>query len=120
MDSKESGKMGWIERHEAHGSMWCSPGPYVEASMLKVLAKQVSDRFLPEALYDNMTFRGVEGVKEIERSVKSEVEVSAMSLGVRIKDERDSRGADLEEDGDGEDGEDYSETEDDEEVGGSS
>lgn len=53
--------------------------------MLKVLAKQVSDCFLPEALYGNMTFRGAE---DTERSVKPEVEKSAMSLGVRIKDER--------------------------------
>ena len=103
--------MGWIERHEALGSMWCSPGPYVEASMLKVLAKQVSDCFLPQALYDNMTFRAAE---ETEHSVKSEVKVSAMSLGVRIKDERDNREADLEGDSDGEDGEDYLETDDDE------
>lgn len=61
--------------------------------MLKVLAKQVSDCFLPEALYDNMTFRRAD---DTERSVESEVEVSAMSLGVRIKDERDDRGADFE------------------------
>lgn len=78
--------------------------------MLKVLAKQVSDCFLPEALYNNMTFRGVD---DTERSVKpEEEEVSAMSLGVRIKDERDDRGADFEGDSDGEDGEDYSETDD--------
>lgn len=64
-----------------------------------------------------MTFRGAE---ETERSVKSEVEVSAMSLGVRIKDERDNRGGDLEGDSDGEDGEDCLETDDDEEVGDSS
>ena len=69
--------------------------------MLKVLAKQVSDCFLPEALYENMAFRGGE---ETEHSVKSEVEVSAMSLGVRIKDERDKRGANLGEDSDGEEG----------------
>lgn len=68
--------------------------------MLKVLAKQVLDCFLPEALYENMTFRSGE---ETERSVKSEVEISAMSLGVRMKDDRDKREADLEEDNDGED-----------------
>lgn len=56
-----------------------------------------------------MTFRRAD---DTERSVKSEVEVSAMSLGVRIKDERDDRGADFEGDSDGEDGEDYSETDD--------
>ena len=63
-----------------------------------------------------MTFRGGE---ETEHSVKSEVEVSAMSLGVRIKDERDKRGVNLGEDSDGEEGraEDYLETDDDEEVG---
>lgn len=37
-----------------------------------------------------------------------------MSLGVRIKDERDNRRADLEGDSDGEDDEDYSETDDNE------
>ena len=63
-----------------------------------------------------MTFRGAE---ETERTVKSEAEVSVMSLGVRIKDERDNRRADLEGDSDGEDGEDYLETDDDEEVGDS-
>ena len=113
MDAKELGRTGWIERHEAHGTMWCSPGPYVDISMLKVLAKQVSDCFLPEALYENMTFRSGE---ETEHSVKSEVEVSAMSLGVRIKDDRDKREANLGEDSDGEDdgAEDYSESDDDE------
>lgn len=84
--------------------------------MLKILAKQVSDCVLPEALYENMTFRGGE---EPEDSVKSEAEVSAMSLGVRINDERDTRRANLGEEFDGEDGgaEDYSETDDDEEIG---
>lgn len=43
--------------------------------MLKVLAKQVSDCVLPEALYDNMTFRRAD---DTERSVESEVEVSAI------------------------------------------
>ena len=116
MDAKEMGRTGWIGRNEAHGTMWCSPGPYVEVSMFKVLAKQVSGCFLPEAFYENMTFRDGE---ETEHSVKSEVEVSAVSLGVRIKDERDKRGANLGEDSDGEDGraEDYLETDDDEEVG---
>lgn len=84
--------------------------------MLQVLAKQVSDGFLPEGLY-NMTFRGA---KNIERSVKLEVEVLAMLLGVRIKDERDNRGADFKGDNDEEDGIDYLETDNNEEVSGSS
>lgn len=77
--------------------------------MLKVLAKQLSDCFLLKALYDNMTFKGAE---ETERPVKSEMEASAMLLGVRTKVERDSIGADLEGNSDGEDGEEHLETDD--------
>lgn len=85
--------------------------------MLHVLAKQASDGFLPEGLYNNMTFRGA---KNAGHSVKSEVGVLAMLLGVGIKDERDNRGAGFKGDSDEEDGIDYLETDKNEEVSGSS
>lgn len=70
MGAKELGRIKCKENHKAHGTMLCSPGPYVVFTILKILAKQVSNCFLPEALYANMTFKSG---KKTEHSVKTEL-----------------------------------------------
>lgn len=87
------------------GTMWCSPGPYLRNSFLKVLARQVSDFFLPEALYAGATFD-----KEAEDSTRatSQEELLAMSLNLKLEAAREaatkrSREADESDDDDSED-----------------
>lgn len=85
--------------------MWCSPGPYLRNSFLKVLARQVSDFFLPEALYAGATFD-----KEAEDSTRatSQEELLTMSLNLKLEAAREaatkrSREADESDDDDSED-----------------
>lgn len=76
-----------MTKTEARGYMWCSPGPYLRKSMLRVLAKEVSDHYLPEVFFDKL-FTQADG--NSTRSADEE-KVLAMSLGIRMKDEEDSK-----------------------------
>lgn len=41
------GRRRWIDKHEAHGTMWCPPGTYLEGLDVKTfLPSKVSDCFL--------------------------------------------------------------------------
>lgn len=68
------------------GAMWATPGPYLRNSMLRVLARQISHNYYPEAalaaLADNTTFEKAEGCTT--RSAEDE-EILGLSLSVRVK-----------------------------------
>ena len=81
--TQESGSTKWAEKNPKWGTMWCSPGPYLRKSMLKSLARQVSDYWLPEALYSKTTFDDAD--EEPNRSADQE-KVLAMSLGLKLED----------------------------------
>lgn len=51
LTTQQSGNTQWVERSPGMGTMWCTPGSYLRHSMLRLLARQVSDHYLPEALY---------------------------------------------------------------------
>lgn len=88
LTAQELGLTDWVEKSEARGYMWCTPGPYLRKSMLRVLASEVSDNFLPEAFYTDNTF--TRATDNPARSSEEE-RVLAMSLGMRINDEERSR-----------------------------
>jgi hypothetical protein len=48
---KKLGRIKWASQIEAHGYMWATPGRYLRQSMLQVLARQVSDHYLPEVFW---------------------------------------------------------------------
>jgi len=48
---KKLGQLQWADRVEAHGYMWPTPGSYLRRPMLQVLARQVSDNYLPEVFW---------------------------------------------------------------------
>lgn len=83
MMSQESGNTKWADKIPNKGTMWCSPGPYLRKSMLKSLARQVSDYWLPEALYSQTTFDDSE--EEPNKSSDQE-KALAMSLGLKLED----------------------------------
>ena len=65
--------------------MWATPGPYLRQSMLRSLARAVSDHFLPEAFYPQ-TFKEV---KEDESAARPhEEEGMVFSLAHRLKEEQ--------------------------------
>jgi hypothetical protein len=80
--------MDWASKVDAKGLMWATPGPYLRESMLKNLARHVSDHYLPEVFYKNMTFTEADGCPA--RSAEEE-DTLALSLAVRMKDEADER-----------------------------
>lgn len=85
LTAKEIEETSWASRSQCQGTMWCSPGPFVRDSMLRVLARQVSDLYLPEALISAGTFTEA---ADISSRPKDEEQVLAMSLGLKIEDER--------------------------------
>lgn len=92
MKAKELGSNEWIKKNDdAREYMWvCTPGPYVRKSMLRALAGEVSDHYLPEAFYEKLF---TQAVGNPTRSADEE-KVLAISLGLKIKDEEDSRMSD--------------------------
>jgi hypothetical protein len=84
---KKTGNSEWLEQamsnSNARGYMWATPGPYLRRSMLVVLARRVSDNFLPEALYDQTTFDDADSCPS--RSAEEEEDL-VMGLNVRIED----------------------------------
>lgn len=83
--TQELGGTKWAEKRAHKGSMWCTPGPYLRKSMLASLAKQVSDGWLPEAIYTGATFS--DAAEEPNRPPDNE-EVLAMSLGLKLEEEK--------------------------------
>jgi len=69
--------------------MWATPGPYLRKSMLTMLARKISDHFLPEVFWKN-TFEVSDGAPS--RS-KGEEETLALSLAVRIKRDMEAKEA---------------------------
>ena len=45
------GNNKWLSHLEAKSYLWAAPGPYLRESMLRILAKQVSDDLLPEVFH---------------------------------------------------------------------
>ena len=85
MRAKELGNGKWIACHPSQGTMWCTPGLYLRRSMLTSLARQVSDHFLPEALYMDNTFDHADGGPN---KTPDQEKVLAMSLGLKLEDEK--------------------------------
>jgi hypothetical protein len=46
----------WAVDNKTKEYMWALPGPYLRKSLLRSLARRVSDHYLPEALYQKTTF----------------------------------------------------------------
>jgi len=85
---KKQGTLDWNSKVEARGYMWATPGPYLRQSMLKILARKVSDHYLPEAFYGNTTFTETE--ESNSRSAEEE-EVLARSLALRLQKDEEER-----------------------------
>lgn len=64
--------------------MWCTPGPYLRRSMLKLLSKECGDNFLPEVFYEEQTFSGQGQGKEQEvanaRELRDDMMLSAKAV----------------------------------------
>lgn len=85
------------QKTDARGYTWCTPGAYVRRSMLRLLAGEVSDHYLPEACYENSFTQS----KNTPIRSDDEKKVLAMSLGLRMKEEGRSRFVVDEDDEDG-------------------
>lgn len=93
--------------------MWCTPGPYLRKSMLRCLAREVSDFYLPEVFYDNLFKKG-----EVSPARSDDEEtVSGMSLGLKLSDELEPmiRGDKKKDDTESEDDDDEDDEEDEDE-----
>jgi len=77
---KKLEQLEWASSLEAHGYMWPTPGPYLRRSMLQVLARQVSDRYLPEVFW-----KANDGPADMtpERTAEEEEDL-ALSLMIKI------------------------------------
>ena len=64
--------------------MWASPGSYLRQSLLVLLARKVSDLYLPQIFYQTTTFIEADGCAS---GTKDEEEDLAMSLAVRVREE---------------------------------
>ena len=93
--------MAWVDRVDARGYLWATPGPYLRKSMLLTLARRISDTFLPEAFYDS-TFTMADGSPQ--RSPEDEDDL-AMGLDYKMRDALTSDGGDNCECEDGDDSE---------------
>ncbi|MCJ1464996.1 hypothetical protein MMC07_003611 [Pseudocyphellaria aurata] len=100
--AKDLGNTKWVDRYPSQGTMWCTPGPYLRRSMLTSLARQVSDHFLPEALYKDNTFDHADGGPN---KTPDQEKVLAMSLGLKLEDEKAKTKISLAEEDDEDDGE---------------
>jgi len=47
---------GWVNEIGIKGKRWYTTGPYLGRSMVKLLARECGDHFLPEDLYNEQTF----------------------------------------------------------------
>lgn len=84
-ERKDGQEPAWASKvPDTGGAMWASPGPYLRKSMLRVLARQISQHFLPEALLADTTFEHAEGCTT--RPAHDE-KTLGLSLAVRVKAE---------------------------------
>lgn len=59
--------MDWAaEAQITRGTIWATQGTYLNRSMLRVLAKLVSDNILPEALYIHQTFEEENAAENVD------------------------------------------------------
>ncbi len=58
--AQDLGLNEWVKKYDARGHMWCTLGPYLRKSMLRVLGEEVSGHYLPEAFYEKL-FTQAEG-----------------------------------------------------------
>jgi hypothetical protein len=82
LHQKKLGNIEWLNRVEARGYIWATPGPYLRKSMLLTLARRISDNFLPEVFYDS-TFSVADGCPQ--RSLEDEEDL-AMEFDHRMQD----------------------------------
>ena len=104
--------MEWEDCIEAKGYLWATPGRYLRQSMLKTLARRVSDNGLPQDFY-NSTFQDTD---DASQHSPGDEEQYAVELDLRMKDviaETKKKDEDTEEDeeSDDSDGEEESEEE---------
>lgn len=71
-----------MNRVQARGYFWATPGPYLRKSMLLTLARRISNQFLPEVFYES-TFTTAEGCPQ--RSAEEEEEL-AMGLDHKMQE----------------------------------
>ncbi|KIN00030.1 hypothetical protein OIDMADRAFT_55918 [Oidiodendron maius Zn] len=90
LHQQKLGNMAWVDRVDARGYLWATPGPYLRKSMLLTLARRISDTFLPEAFYDS-TFTIADGSPQ--RSPEDEDDL-AMGLDYKMRDALTSDGGD--------------------------
>jgi hypothetical protein len=107
LHQQKLGNVGWLGRVEAKGYLWATPGPYLRESMLRTLARRISDHFLPEVFYDS-TFTIADGCPA--RSPEDEEDL-AMGFDHKMQDALAREGGDEEQNEDSE--EENSEEEDD-------
>jgi hypothetical protein len=84
LTARKEGNEEWTGDLEIRGTLWASPGKYLRKSLLRVLAKEVSDTVLPESLTEQTTFEEV--VRNSPRSPEEE-ETLGQSLAIRLQDE---------------------------------
>jgi hypothetical protein len=98
LHQQKLGNVEWLDRVEAKGYLWATPGPYLRKSMLLTLARRISDRYLPDVFYDS-TFAISDGSPQ--RSPEDEEDL-AMGFDHKIEDALAEKGGDEEdEDSDG-------------------
>jgi hypothetical protein len=81
LHQQKLGNVEWINRVQAKGYVWATPGPYLRKSMLLCLGRRISDNFLPEAFYES-TFTEADGCPQ--RSLEDEEDL-AMAFDHKIK-----------------------------------
>ena len=89
LHQQKLGNLGWLNRVEARGYLWATPGPYLRKSMLQTLARRISDQFLPEVFYDS-TFTVADSCPQ--RSLEDEEDL-AMGFEHKLQDALDEKGA---------------------------
>jgi hypothetical protein len=82
LHQQKLGNIEWLDRVEAKGYLWATPGPYLRKSMLLTLARRISDQFLPEVFYDS-TFTIADSCPQ--RSPEDEEDL-AMGFDHKIQD----------------------------------
>lgn len=87
MTTKQREGASWADKSEQRGVIWASPGPYLRSSFLRVLSRQVTEFYWPEALYAGGTFDA--DVEAPTRTVDQK-KVLATSLNLKIDDARES------------------------------
>jgi len=58
---KQRANIEYWDEMNSKGYIWATPGPYLRKSMLKTLARNISDRYLPEVFFQDTTFSEDDG-----------------------------------------------------------